>query len=106
MPHYKCEACRGRLHGASGLTELVGDLCPECGEPLVPAGELSELVGFRMIAPHGELEDERGAREVTPVADLVAHGACREQARLDSERWSDDGLVALEVALPHPEALR
>jgi hypothetical protein len=61
--------------------------------------------------PHFEreaAEDERRPRELAPVVDLSAYRACREQARLDFERWTDEGesLVAGEAALPHPEALR
>jgi hypothetical protein len=108
VPHFKCEACRGRLYGASDLIELVGGLCPDCGGLLEPAGELSELIGFRSIRTRSESDDDRGPRQSAPVADLFAYRACHEQARADFERWSDDGgsLVAGEIALPHPETLR
>jgi hypothetical protein len=50
MPHFKCVACRTRLHSSGAPAELVGDLCPECGGLLEPVGSLVEVVGFRHIA--------------------------------------------------------
>ncbi len=48
MPHYKCVACKTRLHTGTPA-DLVGDLCPECGSLLEPVGELAEVLGFRSI---------------------------------------------------------
>ncbi len=77
MPHFKCVSCRTRLYSRTNPPEQVGDLCPDCGSLLEPADNLAELVGFRSVTA---------------------------QARLDSERWIDDGgsLAAEAVALPPP----
>lgn len=93
MPHFKCVACKTRLYNAAGPADLVGDLCPGCGSPLEPVGELVEIVGFRSINSGDGDADER--RPGT-------------QARLDAERWIDDGgsfspeAVADAIALPRP----
>ena len=47
MPHFKCVACRTRLHTA----DPIGDLCSECGDLLEPVTSLREIVGFQVIAP-------------------------------------------------------
>jgi len=74
MPHYKCTSCRIRLHA---VAPDPGRLCPECGTPLEPVGDLSQLVGCRSVTP------EAGA-----------------------DRWLDDGGAlapeAVAVALPPP----
>jgi hypothetical protein len=75
MPHFKCVACKTRLYSAAASADLVGDLCPDCGSPLEPVGELAEIVGFRSI------ESGHGARREAILA----------QARLDAERGIDDG---------------
>jgi hypothetical protein len=49
MPHSKCVACRTRLYSAVAPSELVGDLCPDCGLLLEPVQSLDEVVGFRRI---------------------------------------------------------
>jgi hypothetical protein len=41
MTHFKCEACKTRLHSAVGPDDLVGDLCPGCGSLLEPVGDLA-----------------------------------------------------------------
>jgi hypothetical protein len=69
VPHFKCVACKTRLHRTAGPGELVGDLCPGCGSPLEPVGELAEIVGFQTVKPRD------GAAET----------------ELDAERWLDDG---------------
>ncbi len=50
MPHYKCDACRIRLHPPVDRSDRVSDLCPECGSLLDPIADLAQLVGFRLIA--------------------------------------------------------
>lgn len=85
MPHFKCVACKTRLYSAAAPADLVGDLCPGCGSLLEPVGALAEIVGFRAI----KLRDG--------------------EARLDAERWADDGgssrpETGVEaIALPVPE---
>ena len=113
MPHFKCVACKARLYSAAGPDDLVGDLCPGCGSLLEPVGELAEIVGFRSI------KSRDGAAENSPrgthrriagrVDDFFARReAFLAQARLDAERWIDDGggfsseAVAAAMALPTP----
>ncbi|MGZ4304912.1 MAG: hypothetical protein ACXVSL_08580 [Solirubrobacteraceae bacterium] len=50
MPHYKCDACRIRLHPPESRVDRISDLCPECGSPLDPIADLAQLIGFRLIA--------------------------------------------------------
>jgi hypothetical protein len=50
MPHFKCETCRTRR-------SIVGEgtpVCEECGAPLEPVTELTELVGYRATASSGD----------------------------------------------------
>ena len=116
MPHFKCVGCRTRLFSAAGPPDMVGDLCPECGSLLEPVAELSELVGFRSIRLRdGDGEDaaeEPGAHQL--IADrvddfLVRRHAILVQARLDAERWLDEGgsfhPEAVPASLPRPEPI-
>lgn len=118
MPHYKCVACKTRLHSAGRPADLVGDLCPGCGSLLEPVGELAEVVGFRSITSRNGVADGdapgRHQRLAGRVGDLMARRdamrtlreAIRAQARRDADRWLDDGgssspeAVADAVALP------
>ncbi len=58
MPHFKCVACKLRLHSTPAPENLVGNLCPGCGRRLEPVGELAEIVGFRVMEDHPRLEAE------------------------------------------------
>jgi hypothetical protein len=109
MPHYKCEACRARLHVSAKSAELVGDACPACGSLLEPVTELAQLVGFRSITSRGgdaaTEESERHQR----IADLLDEFVARrtsvlERQRLGAERWLDDSGEpdAAAVVLPPP----
>jgi hypothetical protein len=114
MLHFKCLACRMRLHSPAGPEDLVGDLCPGCGSLLEPVGELAEIVGFRSIKSRdgtaGDSPPGAHQRIADRVDDLFAHrAAILAKARLDAERWVDDGgsfspeAVAEAMALPRPE---
>jgi hypothetical protein len=114
MPHFKCTACKTRLYSPAAPTDPVGDLCPGCGSLLEPVGELSEIVGFRAIKPRDRAGDggAPGTHEriVGRVDDLIARReAVLARARLDAERWLDDGgsfnpqAVAEAMALPTEE---
>ena len=114
MPHFKCVACETRLYSAATPGDLVGDLCPGCGSLLEPVGELAEIVGFQSIKPRDGAADGSWPRRHRPIAGRVdALFARREallaQARLEAERWVDDGgsfspdAVAQAEALPKPE---
>ena len=113
MPHFKCVACKTRLYSAAGPDDLVGDLCPGCGSLLEPVGELAEIVGFRAIKCRDGAADDsrRGTHEriAGRIDDFFARRkAILAQARLDAERWIDDGgsfspeAVAKEMARPTP----
>jgi hypothetical protein len=113
MPHFKCAACRTRLYSAAAPDDLVGDLCPGCGSLLEPVGELAEIVGFQAIKSRdgaaGDGPPGTHERIAVRVDDFFARReAFLVQARLDAERWIDDGgsfspeAVAEAMALPTP----
>jgi hypothetical protein len=93
MPHYKCVACKTRLYRAASAAHQVRDPCPGCGSLLEPVGELAEVFGFRHVS----------SRE--SAADGDAREGVLVQARVDAERWLDDGgsFPAETVAIPGPE---
>src|SRR5436190_9627268 len=96
MPHFKCVACRSRLYSVGNPPTEGGDMCPSCGSLLEPVGELAELVGFRSIALHADAADQPAPDAQEQSSDrLDSFVARREamlaQARLDAERWLDDG---------------
>jgi hypothetical protein len=98
MPHYKCVACKTRLHSAAGPADLVGDLCPGCGALLEPVGELSEIVGFRSIRSRVGAGDGGAAGTSSRhqgIADRFGDFIARREAFLarawlDARRWIDD----------------
>jgi Zn-finger nucleic acid-binding protein len=51
MSHLKCMPCKVRVHHTGKLGDPVGDLCPQCGGPLEPVGDLEEIVGFGSVRP-------------------------------------------------------
>jgi hypothetical protein len=113
MPHFKCVACETRLYSAAGSDDLVGDLCPGCGSLLEPVGELAEIVGFRSIRARDGGVDDGPPGTHQRIADRVDDFFARReailaQARLDAERWLDDGgrfspdAVAEAIAVPTP----
>jgi hypothetical protein len=111
MPHFKCVACKTRLYSAAGPADLVGDLCPGCGSLLEPVGELAEIVGFRAIKHRDSAADDSlpGAHEriAGRVDDFFARRkAILAQARLDAERWVDDGGRFSPEAVAEAMALR
>jgi Zn-finger nucleic acid-binding protein len=98
MPHYKCAACKTRLHSAASWSDVVSDLCPECGSLLEPVEELDEIVGFRAIEPRpGTAEPGRPAthlRIAGPVDDFLSRRRAILLAQADVEAevsWLDDG---------------
>jgi hypothetical protein len=113
MPHFKCLACKTRLYSAARPSEGVGDLCPGCGSLLEPVGTLAEIVGFRSITSRDSAADDGPAGTHQRIADRVDDFFARReailaQARLDAERWLDDGgscspeAAAEALALPTP----
>lgn len=88
MPYLKCVACKIRVSPASAEADLTDGSCPECGQPLEPAEQLAELVGFR--TPN--LDDPASLPTVDPsVVDL-------DGGRPGS--WPhDDGALAAAIAV-------
>jgi hypothetical protein len=72
VPHFKCVACRTRLSSAAAPAEMVGDLCPSCGNLLEPVGSLVEVIGFRRISPRVALP--KGDSDIAQAAALPRPG--------------------------------
>jgi hypothetical protein len=96
MVYFKCLACRTRLAGVGSPPDLIGDLCPICGSLLEPVDALGEVVGFRSIEARDNAtrSDPPGTHE--RIAERVedfhsGRRAMRAQARVDAQRWIDDG---------------
>jgi hypothetical protein len=99
MPHYKCVACRTRLQVWGSSTELVKDLCPECGSHLEPVAELGELVGLRSIQSGDRANDAAGTR-LAPTSSL------RVERRFSSESastWNTCAVTMLSL-VPRPSS--
>jgi hypothetical protein len=111
MAHFKCVACKTSQSCAARSADGVGDLCPGCGSLLEPVGELAEVFGFRHITSRENRANggpqDRHQRIADRVDDLFARreGSVAE-ARLDAERWLDDGgslsTEAVAAATPRP----
>lgn len=101
MSHYKCVACKTRLYVATGPPEQPKELCPGCGSPLQPVGELAEVFGFRAVKSGGSAAELEGAA-------VQRRDAISAQARLDADRWLDDGGRVRDetVPLPRPKSIR
>jgi ribosomal protein S27E len=113
MAHFKCVACKTRQYCAARPADGVGDLCPGCGSLLEPVGELAEVFGFRHITSRENPADggpqDRHERIADRVDDFFARReAIVAQARLDAERWIDDGgrfsPEAVAAAMARPTA--
>lgn len=111
MPHYKCAACKTRLHVSESPAELVGDLCPQCGSLIEPVADLAELVGLRSIESVDRAPDSRRPGSHQRIAARIdefvtRRAAILERDRLDAERSrdDDDSPGAAEVALPAPRS--
>jgi hypothetical protein len=112
MPRFKCVACKTRLSSSAGASDLVGDLCPECGSLLEPVGELSEVVGFRSIKPRDSMALDEAQATHERIADrlddfLERRQAILAQTRLDAQDWVDDDgsfRAAQAVAMPAPRS--
>jgi hypothetical protein len=98
MPHFKCVTCKTRLHDPHDPAELLDELCPSCGFALERAGNLAELVGFRAITTHDRVAEGGMARPrhslIDRLGDLHERRALQAQARLDAQRWIDEGASA------------
>jgi hypothetical protein len=84
-------------------------VCTGCGSALEPVAELVEIVGFRLIGARNRAAGRLEQQRATGVGDLLARRAARQsvlaQARIDAERWIDDGgsfRLDAAAALPRP----
>lgn len=78
MPHLKCEPCSSRVYAVDG-DDPAGGACPECGSLLEPVGELSELVGLKLLRPAtAPAADEPSWQQA--IADQLADIIVRRQS--------------------------
>src|SRR3954447_13605667 len=92
MPDCKCVACRVRLRTPGG--DLTGEVCPVCEGPLEPVGELSEILGLRLIEPGGEREP------VEPLARPISDLTTRREALIEQSRDDIEAVAAALERLP------
>jgi hypothetical protein len=79
MPHFKCLACKTRLHGTDGQADPIGDLCPVCGSLLEPVGDLGEIVGYRLIESRGSTSHRGASGAGQVIADRVGEIIARRE---------------------------
>ena len=94
-----------RYYAPGGGSDPIEDLCPCCGCPFEPAGELSELIGFRAVTAR----DAPGAQQglVARLGALLDAPAARAQAHRDRRSHDDgDDAIAEAVALRRPDTTR
>jgi hypothetical protein len=110
MPHYKCAACKARVHVSGDPRRTGRRSCPACGSLLEPVAELAELIGLRSITTLDAPADAARSTSHHRAADrvdefLTRRAAMLERDRLDAERWLDDDHAprAAAVALPPPQ---
>ena len=75
MPQFKCTACDAGFYSAASLSALYDKTCSACGSSLEPTDE-------PIARP--ALDDRLGHL-------IARREVARAQARVDSERWADDG---------------
>ena len=105
MPHFKCQACKTRLHSTASEADRIGDLCPVCGSLLEPVGDLGEIVGYRLIETRGGMSHSgaSGAGELIAddVGEIIARRALKH-ARTGPEIESCDARSVQAVSSREP----
>jgi hypothetical protein len=90
MPHFKCLACKMRLHSTESQADPIENLCPVCGSFLEPVGDLGEIVGYRLIetrASTSKAAHRWRARLI--VGEIIARRELKHaRVRLEIERRS------------------
>lgn len=86
MTHFKCEACKTRMHSALSPDDLVGDLCPGCGSLLEPVGDLAEIVGYQSIKDRSTTADAGPPGTHQRIAGRVDKFFARREAMLPEPR--------------------
>jgi hypothetical protein len=96
MPRFKCQHCHTRFYSAAGPSDFYCDLCSKCGAMLESIPDLRESFGRGSVSVHASAADvaasvahESGAERLGHV--IARREVARAQARLDGERWADDG---------------
>jgi hypothetical protein len=105
MPHFKCVACKGRLYGSATMPD---DSCPGCGASLEPVGELSEIVGFRLLETYEGPAAGAAGRLADRVAEMRARRAAEKAStELDPALWLEDiGGGSAALSAPNPRSTR
>lgn len=107
MPHCRCTTCKLRVRVPGRSTELVEVLCPECGSPLEPVADLSELIGYHTVASRGDRAESVRSGSHQPIGAFLPRRTAlreRERDRLEAEQWlDDDDPIAVAVTLPPPQ---
>ena len=87
MAHSKCLSCRARVWRERSSPD---DLCPGCGGPLEPVGELAELVGLRSLRARPKQERRWAPDESTRISaqirETIARNDAERRRRIDAER--------------------
>jgi len=96
MPRFKCQHCKTRFYSAAGPSDVFCDLCSKCGSMLVQAPDRNESLGIGTLTVRPSAADVAASVAHESVADRLGHviarrEVARAQARLDGERWADDG---------------
>jgi hypothetical protein len=96
MSRFMCQHCKTRFYSAGGSSDILCDLCSKCGSPLLEAPDLNESLGMGTITLRASDADVAASVAHESVADRLGHviarrEVARAQARLDGERWADDG---------------
>ena len=106
MPHFKCLACKTRLHGTERQADPIGDPCPVCGSLLEPVGDLGEIVGYRVLETRGGTWDRGASGAGQLIADRVGEIiARRELGTHESGSKSKAATLTLSAHKSKPLAL-
>ena len=93
MAHSKCVACTARVWRDGDPADHLRDLCPGCGGPLEPVGELSELIGFRSLRarprPARRALPDRSQRIAAEIRETIARHDAERQRRTGAGRGDD-----------------
>jgi hypothetical protein len=86
-------ACTARVWRDGDPADHLRDLCPGCGGPLEPVGELSELIGFRSLRarprPARRALPDRSQRIAAEIRETIARHDAERQRRTGAGRGDD-----------------
>ena len=98
MPHFKCLACKTRLHNAESQADPIGDLCPVCGSLLEPVGDLGEIVGYRVIETRGSTSHRGASGAGQLIAGCVGEIIARRELKHARIHPENEGCDAASVS--------